>query len=332
MKRTIPALAAAFLLITGCGLARSEAPTAFDEMPAQPLGLDMPAIGAPEPLLFAPTPMATTLGDRGLANAPSPGGGQAASVERLVVQNAELAVVVPDVEARMQQISEMAEKMGGYVVSSNLRQRLTRNGVEVPEVQMVIRVRAERLEEALDLIKSNVVDVQSETRSGTDVTAQYVDLESRLKNLEAAEAKLDEIMKQASETEDVVNVFNQLVYYREQIELVKGQMNYYEEAAALSAITVRLIAEETVQPIEIGPWQPQGVALEAIQDLVDFSKGFVEFLIRFVLYTLPVLVMIGIPFYLVFLGARAVYRRMRRTAPKAIQPFPEAEGARKKKQ
>ena len=118
----------------------------------------------------------------------------------------------------------------------------------------------------------------------------------------------------------MVNIFNQLVYYREQIELVKGQIKYYDEAAALSAISVRIVAEETVQPLVIGKWEPKGVALEAVQDLINFLKGFVDFLIRFVIYILPVLIIIGIPFYLVFIGVRALFRKMRGNKPKKEQP------------
>jgi hypothetical protein len=206
--------------------------------------------------------------------------------------------------------------MGGFVVSSNLYQSYTSNYVEVPEGQIVIRVPAEKLEEVLKAIKADVIEVQSETRSGTDVTAEYVDLKSRLKNLEAAEAQLDEIMKQATETEDVVNVFNQLVYYREQIEVVKGQIKYYEEAAALSAVSVRIIAEETVQPLQIAGWEPQGVARQAVQDLIYFYQDFVDFLIYFVINTLPKLITIAIPLYLIFLGGRAIYRKMRTNKPK----------------
>jgi hypothetical protein len=164
-----------------------------------------------------------------------------------------------------------------------------------------------------------VVEVQNENRSGQDVTAEYVDLQSRLKNYESAEAQLEEIMDNATKTEDVVSVFNQLVYYREQIELVKGQMKYYEEAAALSAISIRIVAEETVKPVMIGKWEPQGVALEAVQDLVNFLKGFVDFLIRFVIFILPVLIFIFIPVYLVFIGARALFRKMR-GSKKKVQP------------
>jgi tetratricopeptide (TPR) repeat protein len=248
----------------------------------------------------------------------SDAGSSSASVERMVIQNADLVIVVADVKGRMDAIQKMAQAMGGFVVSSNLYQSYTSDYVEVPEAQITIRVPAEQLDKALEQIKKDVVEVQNENRSGQDVTAEYVDLQSRLKNYEAAEAQLEEIMNDANRTEDVVNVFNQLVYYREQIELVKGQMKYYEEAAALSAINIRIVAEETIQPVVIGKWEPKGVALEAVQDLVDFLKGFVDFLIRFVIYTLPVLILIFIPITLVFLGARAVFRKWR--GKKKVQP------------
>jgi hypothetical protein len=251
---------------------------------------------------------------------PAPSGDVAAtSVDRIVIQNADLVIVVADVKSRMANIQVMAEQMGGFVVSSNLYQSYTSNNVEVPEAQVVIRVPAEQLDKALEQIKKDVIEVRNENRSGQDVTAEYVDLQSRLKNYEAAEAQLEEIMSNATETEDVVNVFNQLVYYREQIELVKGQMKYYEEAAALSAINIRIVAEATIQPLVIGKWEPKGVALEAVQDLIDFLKGFVDFLIRFVIYTLPVLIIIFIPVYLAFIGARAVFRKLSGNKTKKAQ-------------
>jgi hypothetical protein len=243
----------------------------------------------------------------------------APSADRIVIQNADLAIVVSDVPGRMKEIEALAQQMGGYVVSSNLYQSYANDNVQVPEAQIAIRVPAVKLEDALNLIKKDVVEVQTETRSGQDVTAQYVDLQSRLKNLEAAEAQLNDILKTTTKTEDVVSIFNQLVTYREQIEVIKGQIKYYDEAAALSAVSVRIVAEETVKPIVIGKWQPQGVALQAIQDLINFLKGFVDFLIRFVIYILPVLIVIFIPFYLVFLGARALFRKMRGSKPKKEQ-------------
>lgn len=250
------------------------------------------------------------------------GSADATTIERLVIHNADLSIVVSDVNARMKDIQVLAEQLGGFVVSSNLYQTQVYTPtqyVDVPQATVTIRVPSEKLDEALDAIKKGVVEVQSETRSGQDVTAEYVDLQSRLKNLEATEVQLNKILENATDTQDVLDVFNQLTAIREQIELVKGQMKYYQESAAMSAINITIVAEATIQPIEVGGWKPQGVARDAIQDLIYFFQSFINWLIRFVLYTLPVLVMIGIPFYLVFLGVRALFRKFRKPKVKPIQ-------------
>ena len=320
MKKILPFsfIIIATLILAACGSARSNVQT---EAPMPGLGGAAPA-AAPEAAYDA-IPMATA----GVAveNVQSGGGVNAAAVERIVIQNADIAIVVTDVETSMREIEVMAKQMGGFVVSSNLYQSYTNSYIEVPEAQVVIRVPAETLEDALKKIKADVVEVRTETRSGQDVTAEYVDLKSRLANYEAAEKQLSEIMETATDTEDVVNIFNQLVYYREQIEMVKGQMKYYEEAAALSAISITIIAEEKEQPIEIGGWEPQGVAKEAVQDLIFFFQDFVNFVIRFVIYTLPVWIMIGIPLYLVFIGVRALFRKLRGNKKKVEPQVKEEE-------
>jgi hypothetical protein len=243
-----------------------------------------------------------------------------AAQDRLVIKNADLAIVVKDPAARMKQISDLAVEMGGFVVSSNLYQSYYGpNSVEVPEATIVIRVPSERLDEALEKIKEGAVSVDSENISGQDVTSQYVDLQSQLKAKQAAEKKLLEILDQATKAEDVLAIYLQVQTVQSEIEVLKGQIKYYEESAALSSISVRLIAEESAQPITVGPWTPSGAAKQAIEDLIRFVQNFVDFLIYFVLSILPSLILIAIPLYLVYLAGRAVYRRVNRSKAKTEQ-------------
>jgi hypothetical protein len=243
------------------------------------------------------------------------------AVERMVIRNADLSVVVTDPEKSMEEIGKMAVEMGGYVISSNVYQSYSPSGTPVPEATVAVRVPAEKLDEALKTIKDGAVEVQNETVSGQDVTSQYVDLESQLKNLEAAEEQLVEIMSKAETTEDVMNVFNQLTSIRGQIEVIKGQMKYYEESAALSAVTVRLVAEQVIQPIEVGGWQIKGWARDALQSLLIFLQDFTRFLITFIISGLPKLLVIalvfGLPIWLIVRGVRnARKRKAEAQAPK----------------
>jgi len=240
-----------------------------------------------------------------------------ASAERLVIQNVDMSIVVPDPKTRMSEIASMAVEMGGFVVSSNLYQSTYGpNLIEVPEGSMTIRVPSKQLDKALERIKEDAVKVTYENRSGEDVTSQYVDLQSRLKAKQEAEKKLLEIMESAGKAEDVLAIYMQVQNIQTEIESLKGQIKFYEESAALSAISIRLVAEETVKPIEIGSWKLQGTANDAVQDLISFTQGFTRFLIRFILYILPALVLIAVPLALAFFGGRALFRRFRK--PKVV--------------
>jgi hypothetical protein len=274
------------------------------EMPAATLA---PAAEAPPVAMDAYGNVLSPDLARSASNAP------AQPQERLVIVNADLAIVVKDPKVRMAEISKLAVDMGGYVVSSNLYQSYTAIGKEVPEASIVIRVPAPKLDEALGKIKEGAVDIQSENRSGQDVTDVYVDLQSRLKAKEAADKKLLEIMDQATKSEDVLAIYMQIQNVETEIEQLKGQIKYYEESAALSSVTVRLIAEESTQPLQVGPWKPEGSAKSAVEDLVRFMQNFADFLIRFVIFTLPALILIAIPLLLIFVAGRAVYRRVRKS-------------------
>ena len=239
--------------------------------------------------------------------------------DRLVIMNADLTIVIPDPQAKLQAISQMAASMGGFVVSMNMDQTTLQNGQTAPEGSISIRIPSGKLDDALKQIKAEAIEVRNETRTGQDVTQQYVDLQSQLDALQAAETQLTAIMQNATKTQDVLDVFNQLESYRQQINVIKGQMQYYQQASTYSLINVTLIAEQTVQPIEIGGWKPEGVARDAIQSLIRFWQGFVNFLINFFLLVLPILITIFGPIALIIWGIIALVKHNRKKKAQAAK-------------
>jgi hypothetical protein len=238
--------------------------------------------------------------------------GYALPEQRLVLRNANLTIVVADPAKAMSAIGALAEGMEGYIVNSNLYKTGGVDGAEFPEANITVRVPSGRLTEALSNIKGMVKDpskdVRSENVSGQDVTKEYTDLKSRLRNLEDTEKQLREIMGSATKTEDVLSVYNQLVMIREQIEVMKGQIQYFEESAALSSIAVQIMAEAAVQPLEIGGWQPVGVARDAVQALIDTVQFLASAAIWVALFALPVALLIFLPLR----GLWVLFRRSRR--------------------
>jgi hypothetical protein len=315
MKRTLILFAIAAFVLAACGIGRAAATPAPVEHsrssePSFGFGGGAPAVEAP-------------------MNAPTTSGYDAANAvdtsvspttqERLVIQNAELVLVVKDPQAKMNEIGAMANRLGGFVVSSNIYETATVNNVKVPDSSITIRVPATELDKALEEIKTGVVEIQSESRSGQDVTDQYVDLQSRLKARQAAETQLLEMLAKSQSAEDTLAIFNTLTQIQSEIEVLKGQIQYYEQAAALSAISIHLIAEETIQPLQIAGWQPQGEARDAVQALINFFQNFVNFLIWLVIFIIPVGAVIITLLALLWRLLRWFWRRVfpRKTPPPA---------------
>lgn len=225
-----------------------------------------------------------------------------ASAERMVIYNANVKIAVQDPVSAMEAVIEMAENSGGFVVYSNIYKSSTDRG-EFPTASLTIRVPAGDLDSILAAIKKLTPnpsdDVIFENVSGQDVTSEYTDLSSRLRNLEAAEAQLVELMETAQDAEDVLAIFNELTYYRGEIEVVKGRMKYLEESVDLSAITVEIVAKESIQPVKVGEWEPKGTAARAVEALISAAKFVGDAVIWFGIFCLPFLIPLGIGIYFI---------------------------------
>jgi hypothetical protein len=297
------------LLLTGCASAAATA------APAMPPGMDksvqqQPAISAPA----APAPAGEGFGGQPVqSNLPSLPQDQAAAQQRIVLMNADLSIVVVDPGSAMKTITKMANDMGGFVVNSQLTKVQTSNGIEVPQATITVRVPAEQLTTAMDqikaLVKDSQTDILSENVTGQDVTKEYTDLKSQLLNLQQAETQLQKIMDSATKTQDVLDVYNQLVQVRQQIDVLQGQIQYYDQASRLSAISVTIQAQEAVAPLTVGGWQPVGTARNALQALVNSLKFLANAGIWIIIYILPMLVAIALPIWLLVIIIRAIVRR-----------------------
>ena len=84
------------------------------------------------------------------------------AVQRMVIKNADLSIVVDDPVKKLDTIADMAAEMGGFVVDSHVWQNTLHNGAKVPHANITIRIPVERLEEALANIKAGVGEITSD--------------------------------------------------------------------------------------------------------------------------------------------------------------------------
>lgn len=256
--------------------------------------------------------------------------------QRLIIRNAEMEIVVDNPAQAADTIAKMAESLGGFVVSSKVYENTSENGVKLPYGSVTVRVPAAKFQEAMGQIEALAVRVDRKDVTGQDVTEEYVDLQARLKNLEAARDELQRLMNDATNTEDVLAVYRELNRVQGEIEQTKGRIKYLKTSAAMSAISVQLTPSAAAKTLTIGGWHPSGVAKEALVMLVRTLRGLFNLVIWMVLYLLPTLLALGIvfglPTWAVYRLGRAWWRRRQRqrkgssapNTPKAPAEKPQA--------
>lgn len=234
----------------------------------------------------------------------------------LIIRTGNLGIVVENTDETVAAITSLVNGMEGWVVSSNLYKF-----GEARRGEMTVRVPVAQFDAAMGQIKALALEVNSESSSGQDVTEEYVDLTARLSNLEATAARVRGFLDEARNVEDALAVNQELSRLESEIEQLKGRMNYLSQSASFSTIQVDITPDVLSQPIEIAGWRPQGVAKEALEDLINGLQGLADFLIRFVIAVLPMLLIVGVPLFFI---VRAIVRAVRKQRQPAAPP-PESE-------
>lgn len=242
----------------------------------------------------------------------------AEAMDRKIIRNAELTLEVAVPQDVQRKVSSIAESLGGFVVTSESKQRPTAEGAK-PEVDvnLVIRVPASQFGAALDQVRGAGSRVVAEKITGEDVTEEFIDLEARIKTQKALEQQFLEIMKRANKVEDALEVQRQIAEVRTGIEKLEGRRRFLENRASLSTITVSLQSPTAIAVNTTGFGRD---IRETIADSVQLAIGIVLFLIRFVILMMPILLLLILPGWLL---ARYFLRRARKSQA-ARAPHPDS--------
>ncbi len=163
--------------------------------------------------------------------------GPGAGAGRLIIKNAEMQLLVSDTDVAVDRLTQILADNGGYIVSSR-EWFQEREDDHYKHATVTFAVPVDRFEQALSRLRGVGMRVLDEKASGEDVTDQFVDLESRVRNLEATRDRIRSFLDQADTVEEALRVNQQLTKVEEQIEQLRGRMNFLAERAAFSTVTV----------------------------------------------------------------------------------------------
>jgi hypothetical protein len=216
---------------------------------------------------------------------------------RMIVKNGDVRLMVQDTDVAIDRATQIIGDAGGYIVSSRVWYQ-DYYGNNLKYASITIGIPVEEFENVLSRLRKLAVEVVDETASGSDVTDQYVDLQSQLTNLEATRARIQEFLKDAKTVDEALRINQELANIEGQIEQIKGQMNYLNDRSAYSTITVNIEPEfpvltptptstpyPTATPI---PWNPGETFGEAKGTVTVLYQGIANFLIWLGVVILPI--------------------------------------------
>jgi hypothetical protein len=247
-------------------------------------GLD--AAAAPPPAQVARSVVGNSAGEAAGAPLSTTKGGP------MIVRTATLTIIVADTGKAIEKIASAVEQNGGYVSGSNVWRE-----TEQLRAKVTLRVPSTGLRSTLGAIRACGIRVQSETMSSDEVTQEYVDLGSQLKNLEATEVELRELMtavrQHAKKASEVLEMSQQLTAVRGQIEQARGRMRYLEQMTSYATVNVELVPDAVAKPVVEPGWQPVAVAKDAARALTNVFKEIATAAIWLAIYALPIVLLLG---------------------------------------
>lgn len=172
------------------------------------------------------------------------------NTEQKIIKTASVRFQVEDFKKSAEKLKRIAKDFGGINTSYNENN----NGYNI-EASFIVRITNSKFDTLLNALQTESIYLNYKNINAEDVTEEFIDIESRLKNKKAVEQKYLEILKKASRIDDILAVENQIRIIREEIEAKEGRLKYLKDRVAYSTINLTFYQNlENYQAPDISFW------------------------------------------------------------------------------
>jgi len=188
-----------------------------------------------------------------------------------------------DLDALLVNLQAEIAAVEGYIESQNLHNGSAYATYRSRNANLTIRIPAEKLDGFIGQLK-DVSNVTNYSESQEDVTLTYVSTESRIKALETEQERLLELLSQAENMSDLLEIEARLTDVRYELESVTSQLLVL--ANKVDYATIYLYISQVKEYTEVDEqtvWQR--IANGFKQNLQDIGEGAVDFFVWLVTYS-----------------------------------------------
>ncbi|UTW65485.1 DUF4349 domain-containing protein [bacterium SCSIO 12643] len=192
-------------------------------------------------------------------------------VKKKIIKDGRMEINVNDLESAKSNVDVLIKKYKGYYAN----EKLNNSNWEI-SYTLKIRVPGIHFENLISGIESGGGEITYKEIDARDVTAQFIDLETRLANKRNYLKKYNDLLKQAKSVKDILEIENHIRVIEEEIESTTGRLKYLNDQVAFSTLDLNIIKHKEQSQKSISLSERLGQALSG------GWSGFIDFIVLIV--------------------------------------------------
>ena len=208
-----------------------------------------------------------------------------------IIYTATVVARVNRLDSALAAVNAMVGRTGGYVSDQQRTNQRYRK-----DAHLTIRLPADRLQPLLADLPALARQIDEETLRSDDVSAEWIDLESRLATKrEVRDRYIDILRNKAVKVEDILAAEDKIRVITEEIEAKEGRLRYLRDQVSLSTLNLTLYEEQAYRP-EARTYGPS--FLSELGEALGMGGRMVRTFLLFVVAVWPLWVLLGLGWWL----------------------------------
>ena len=151
--------------------------------------------------------------------------------DKKIIKTALLNLEIKDFKKYGFALRDKIKQVGGYVA----QEQQTESEYKIENI-ITIKVPVDQFDNAVQLLVNDAEKLNEKKITSEDVTTQFVDTRSRLESKKQVRLRYLDLLKQARNMEEILNVQSEINGVQEEIEAASGRIEYLSHSSAFSTI------------------------------------------------------------------------------------------------
>ncbi|MBO4601781.1 MAG: DUF4349 domain-containing protein [Salinivirgaceae bacterium] len=191
--------------------------------------------------------------------------------ERKLIKNGSMTLVVDNLEQTRSEVLNLIEKYGGYCANEQYS-----SWEHSSAYNLTVRIPCGNFDSFVADVEAGKGKIESKSMYINDVTAEYIDLETRLDTKRSYLKRYKELLKSAKSVQEIVSIEDKIRSLEEEIDSTVGQLKYLSNQVDYSTLRLNIRHDDA----NYDPHHPehnQSVAQRLWQSLQSGFRGLVDF-------------------------------------------------------